>query len=87
VKTGEEISREFGIPIVNKRISVTPIALIGDHYSSYLPLRVFMIYRGALDAVHLVKDLFLLAFDQNVTKCSLIDRNIDRNNSMKSCGK
>ena len=29
VKTGEEISAEFGIPIVNKRISVTPIALVG----------------------------------------------------------
>ena len=29
VKTGEEISREYGIPIVNKRISITPIALIG----------------------------------------------------------
>ncbi|MGN1022546.1 MAG: PFL family protein, partial [Lachnospiraceae bacterium] len=29
VRTGEEISRDFGIPIVNKRISVTPIALIG----------------------------------------------------------
>ena len=29
VKVGEEIEREFGIPIVNKRISVTPIALIG----------------------------------------------------------
>lgn len=29
VKTGEEISREFAIPIVNKRISVTPIALVG----------------------------------------------------------
>ena len=29
VATGEEISKEFGIPIVNKRISVTPIALIG----------------------------------------------------------
>ncbi|MCM1303975.1 MAG: PFL family protein [Lachnospiraceae bacterium] len=29
VRTGEEISREFGIPIVNKRISVTPIALVG----------------------------------------------------------
>ncbi len=28
VKTGEEIEREFGIPIVNKRISVTPIALV-----------------------------------------------------------
>lgn len=29
VKTGEEISKEFGIPIVNKRIAVTPISLIG----------------------------------------------------------
>lgn len=29
VKTGEEISREYGIPIVNKRISITPIALVG----------------------------------------------------------
>lgn len=29
VKTGEQISREFGVPIVNKRISVTPIALVG----------------------------------------------------------
>lgn len=28
VKTGEEISREFGIPVVNKRISVTPIAFL-----------------------------------------------------------
>ena len=30
VKTGEDISREYGIPIVNKRISVTPIAMIGS---------------------------------------------------------
>jgi len=29
VATGEEIEKEFGIPIVNKRISVTPIALVG----------------------------------------------------------
>ena len=29
VSTGEAISAEYGIPIVNKRISVTPIALIG----------------------------------------------------------
>lgn len=27
VATGEAIEKEFGIPIVNKRISVTPIAL------------------------------------------------------------
>ena len=29
VKTGEAIEKEFGIPIVNKRISVTPMALVG----------------------------------------------------------
>ena len=29
VKTGDEIGREFGVPIVNKRISITPIALVG----------------------------------------------------------
>ena len=29
VQTGEDISKEYGIPIVNKRISVTPIGLIG----------------------------------------------------------
>ncbi|MBR4122443.1 MAG: DUF711 family protein, partial [Erysipelotrichaceae bacterium] len=28
VKTGEEISLTYGIPVVNKRISVTPIALL-----------------------------------------------------------
>ncbi len=29
VATGQEIEAQFGIPIVNKRISVTPIALVG----------------------------------------------------------
>ena len=29
VKTGDEIGREFGVPIVNKRISLTPMALVG----------------------------------------------------------
>ena len=29
VETGEAIAREFGVPIVNKRISVTPISLVG----------------------------------------------------------
>lgn len=31
VKTGKEIEKEYGIPIVNKRISITPIALVGGH--------------------------------------------------------
>ena len=30
VKTGEDIEREFGLPIINKRISVTPISIIAE---------------------------------------------------------
>ncbi len=30
VSTGKDIEKEYGIPIVNKRISVTPIALVGS---------------------------------------------------------
>ena len=33
VKTGEEIEKMYGIPIVNKRVSVTPISLIGGSTS------------------------------------------------------
>lgn len=29
VKTGEDISKEFGVPIVNKRIAITPISIVG----------------------------------------------------------
>ena len=40
VATGEAIEKEFGIPIVNKRISVTPIALVAaaaetDNYTPF----------------------------------------------------
>ena len=39
VKTGEEIEAEFGIPIVNKRIAVTPIALVAgaSETEDYVP--------------------------------------------------
>lgn len=30
VKTGDDIGKEFGVPIVNKRISITPISLVGQ---------------------------------------------------------
>ncbi|MBQ9338496.1 MAG: DUF711 family protein, partial [Lentisphaeria bacterium] len=33
VKTGDDISKEYGIPIINKRISVTPIALMAGDLS------------------------------------------------------
>ena len=38
VKVGEEIEREFGILIVNKRISVTPVSLITGGISDPLPV-------------------------------------------------
>ena len=40
VRVGEDIEREFGIPIVNKRISVTPIALVAAacEAESYVPI-------------------------------------------------
>ena len=30
VKTGDDIGREFGVPVINKRISITPAAIVGS---------------------------------------------------------
>ena len=40
VRTGEDIEKEYGIPIVNKRISVTPVAIVGDscRTDSFVPI-------------------------------------------------
>ena len=38
VKVGEDIEREFGVPIVNKRIAVTPVALIAGGVKDPLPV-------------------------------------------------
>lgn len=40
VKTGQDIEDEYGIPIVHKRISVTPIALVGEacKESNWVPI-------------------------------------------------
>ena len=44
VPVGEEIEREMGIPIVNKRISVTPMALVADasETEDYVPFALAM---------------------------------------------
>ena len=44
VKVGQDIEWEFGIPIVNKRISVTPISLVGAacRQDSLVPLAIAM---------------------------------------------
>lgn len=33
VKTGDDIAKEYGIPVVNKRISVTPVALVANGHT------------------------------------------------------
>ena len=44
VATGEDIEREYGIPIVNKRISVTPMALVAgaSDAKDFVPFAVAM---------------------------------------------
>ena len=44
VSVGEDIEREMGIPIVNKRISVTPMALVADasETEDYVPFAMAM---------------------------------------------
>ena len=40
VKTGEQIEKEFGVPIINKRIAVTPIAMIAAACDKRDPVRL-----------------------------------------------
>lgn len=44
VETGRQIETEYGIPIINKRISVTPIALVGESCDEedFVPLALEM---------------------------------------------
>ena len=56
VKTGEAIEAEFGIPIVNKRISVTPIALVAgaSEAQDYVPFAVALDKARAETGVHFI---------------------------------
>ncbi len=48
VKTAEDLSREFGIPIVNKRVSVTPVSLI----TAAFPAQSGLVARALDDAAN-----------------------------------
>ena len=69
VKTGEDIEREFGIPIVNKRISVTPMALVAGASDArdYVPFATAMD-----DAAKAAGVDFIGGFSALVQKLSLI---------------
>ena len=56
VPTGEAIERELGIPIVNKRISVTPMAMVAESCDTedYVPFAVAMDKAAAACGVNLI---------------------------------
>ncbi len=51
VETGSEIEKQYGIPIVNKRVSVTPVSLIGGRCSPEGFLKIAHTLQRAADAV------------------------------------
>ena len=51
VRVGEEIEAEFGIPIVNKRISVTPVSLLGEQRSIEDYVKIAKTLDAAAEAV------------------------------------
>ena len=67
VRTGEEIEKEYGIPIVNKRISVTPISLVGGSACSS-PEDYVTIARTLDRAAHETGVNFLGGFSALVSK-------------------
>lgn len=67
VATGEAIAREYGIPVINKRVSVTPIALIGG--SACKASEEFATVAGTLDrAARAVGVNFIGGYSALVTK-------------------
>ena len=65
VKTGEDISRQYGIPIINKRISVTPIAMVAGACPTASPIH----FAKALDkAAHTVGVNFIGGYSALVHK-------------------
>lgn len=51
VKTGEDISKEFGIPIIHKRIAVTPIAMLAAACPAMSPVKFAKTLDRAADTV------------------------------------
>ena len=69
VKVGEELEMELGIPIINKRISVTPISLVGEGCGSvdYTPLATALDKAGKTVGVNFVGGFSALV-DKGFTK-------------------
>ncbi len=69
VKTGEDLEAELGVPIINKRISVTPISLVGESCdeSDYTPLAAALDKAGKAVGVNFIGGFSALV-DKGYTK-------------------
>ena len=81
VSTGEAIARDFGVPIVNKRISVTPIGLVGG-CACKSPEDFVTIARTLDRAAHQVGVNFIGGYSALVSKgMTTADENLIRSGS------
>ncbi len=72
VNTGEEISSEYGIPIINKRISVTPVALAAQNSrEAYIEIAKAMDEAGKKVGVNFIGGYSAL-LQKGSTKCDEI---------------
>lgn len=73
VRTGEDIEAEYGIPIINKRISVTPIAIVAGscRTDSYVPVAQAMDAAAKAVGVNFIGGFSALV-DKGYTKGSRI---------------
>lgn len=74
VKTGEDLEVELGVPIINKRISVTPISMVGESCDAhdYVPLAKALDRAGKQVGVNFIGGFSALV-DKGYTKG---DRNL-----------
>lgn len=69
VKVGEDLETEFGVPIINKRVSVTPISIVGESCdaNSYVPLAKALDAAGKAIGVNFIGG-FSAQVDKGYTK-------------------
>ena len=69
VKVGEELEMELGVPIINKRISVTPVSMVGESCDSndYVPLAKALDEAGKAVGVNFIGGFSALV-DKGYTK-------------------
>ena len=69
VKVGEDLEAELGVPIINKRVSVTPISIIGESCdaNSYVPLAKALDAAGKAIGVNFIGG-FTAQVDKGYTK-------------------